>query len=74
LKKIEKDGHVSEEQLDSYVSTHLINVANLRADDFDSYFIKRAKSLLEKISQAMGKPIANLSGEDVIVAFGESLD
>jgi hypothetical protein len=33
-----------------------------------------AKSLLEKISQAMGKPIANLSGEDVIVAFGESLD
>lgn len=74
LKKIEKDGHVSEEQLDRYVVTHLIDVGNLRADDFDAYFINRAKAILEKISQAMGKQIANLSGEDIILAFGKPLD
>jgi len=59
LRKIEFDGHVSKEQLDDYVASHLVEVSSLRADDFDSYFIKRAKALINQISRAMGKPVAN---------------
>lgn len=74
LKKIEKDGHVSEADLNAFAATHLIDVDNFRADCFDEYFIKRAKALLELIGSAMGKPIANLGGEDVVSAFGSSLE
>jgi hypothetical protein len=74
LRKIESDGHVSKEQLDGYVASHLADVSCLREDDFDGYFIKRAKALINQISRAMGKPIANLGGEDVILGFGRSLE
>jgi len=74
LKKIEKDGHVSETDVNNYVATHLIDVGDFRKDSFDDYFIKRAKSLLNLISQAMGKPVTNLGGEDVIRSFGQVLD
>lgn len=74
LKKIERDGRITKEQLDDYVASHLIDVSCLREDDFDTYFIKRAKALLKEISCAMGKPIANLGGNDVIIGFGSSLE
>lgn len=74
MSQIEKSNHVTQSQLDSFATTHLIDVADLRADNFDLYFIKRAKSLLALISAAMGKPISNLGGEDVIKAFGTSLE
>jgi hypothetical protein len=71
LKRIEKDGHVTASDLDSFAATHLIDVDNLRNDHFDEYFIKRAKALLALIGNAMGKPVMGL-GEDVIAAFGGS--
>lgn len=60
--------------LDNYVSSHLVDVGNLRADNFDAYSIARAKSLLGIISKAMGKNIPNLGGEEVVTSFGDSLE
>jgi hypothetical protein len=74
LKKIEKDGHVSESDVDKYTATHLIDVDDFRVDRFDEYFVKRAKSLLGLIENAMGKPIMNLGGEDIVSAFGGTLE
>lgn len=73
LKKIEKDNHVTDISLDGFVASHLVDIADLRADNFDAYFIKRTKCLLSVIGKAMGKSIGNLNGEDVIAAFGCSL-
>ncbi len=74
LKKIEKDGHVTEVDVNAFAATHLIDVDDFRTDRFDEYFIKRAKALLKLIGSSMGKPIANLGGEDVVNAFGGSLE
>ena len=74
MNQIELDDHVEAAYLDSYVAKSLIDVTDLRSDNFDEYFIKRAKALLNLISNAMGKPIPNLDGDDVVSAFGGSLE
>jgi len=74
LKKIETEDRVSSANLDKFVSTHLIDVNDLRSDRFEDYFVKRARSLLGLISDAMGKAIPNLGGDDVVNAFGSSLE
>ena len=73
LNKIEDSNHVVSVNLDRYIASHKIDVNDIRSDNFDDYFIKRAKSLLELISKAMAKPISNLNGDDVIAAFGGPL-
>jgi len=74
LKKIEEEGRVAPENLDGFIKTHLIDVSDLRADNFEGYFIKRAKALLGLISQAMGKTISELGSEEVVASFGASLE
>lgn len=74
LMKIEKSNHVERTNLDHYIKTHKIDVNDLRNDNFDEFIIKRAKSLLGLISEAMSKSISNLNGEDVIAGFGGPLD
>jgi hypothetical protein len=72
--KIEKSNHVERTNLDRYIKTHKIDINDLRNDNFDEFFIKRAKSLLGLISGAMSKSISNLNGEDIIAGFGGPLD
>ena len=74
MKAIEEKNRVSKEDADRNVASHLVDVSNLRADDFDTYFVKRAKALLGLISDAMGKSVSNLSGSDVVDVFGEALE
>ncbi|GHU22377.1 hypothetical protein FACS189488_02810 [Betaproteobacteria bacterium] len=74
LEKIERDDHVDASDLDRYVATHMIDISDIRADNFECYFVKRAKALLGLISSAMGKGIPNLGGDDVVAAFGASLE
>ena len=74
MEKIEKDDHVSSENLNAYIETHAINPKTMRCDDFDAFFIERAKALISMIGDAMGKQVPNLSGEDVVEAFGSSLE
>jgi hypothetical protein len=73
LGRIVKQGNVTEQNLDDALLSHSIDVADIRSDNFDVYFIKRAKSLLSLISSAMGKPITGLAADDVIGEFGGSL-
>jgi hypothetical protein len=74
LKRLERDGHVSEAQLNKFVASHLVDVGDLRKNAFDGFFVKRAKSLLELIGEAMGKPVTGLGGEEVVKEFGVSLE
>jgi hypothetical protein len=42
-------------QLDAYLSSHLIDSAKLRADDFAGFFASRQEALLRLIEDAMGR-------------------
>ncbi|MFC5222059.1 hypothetical protein [Bifidobacterium leontopitheci] len=74
MDNIERDGHVTQEDLDRFLATHLVDVDAMRRDDFDTYFIERAKALLELISDAMGKAVTNRAGQDVLTQFGAALE
>lgn len=70
LRKV--DG-LTEEQLKERVESHFIDYDYLKANDFNSYFIERAKRLLDLIEKAMGKPVTDRDAEITIEQFGESL-
>ena len=72
LSKIEKN-MTNASSLDLNLKSHLISVEDIRSNNFDAYFIKRAKSILELISNAMGKEISGLDSENVILKYGVSL-
>ena len=72
-RKIEADDHVTAEDFDVYMASHVVDVDLLRADDFDGYFVERAKGIISLISDAMGKPVTNLDGDDVVEGFGAAL-
>ena len=73
LKKIMTDANIDEEQLKMRIESHLIDYEALAADDFDTYFIDRARKLLAIIEKAMGKKVADRGSEQTINAFGASL-
>ena len=72
--KAMEDTNVTSEALDRNISSHGIDVARLRSDDFETFFALRAKKLLDLISKTMGKRITNLNNTDVIEVFGMPLD
>ncbi|MEU6722849.1 DUF262 domain-containing protein [Nonomuraea wenchangensis] len=57
LSKIEKKAAIGSAQLDVLVDTHLVDAAQLRADDFDAFFNKRMQQLVALIESATGKPV-----------------
>lgn len=72
--KIMKKAEIDEAQLRMRVESHLIDYDSFIADDFDAYFIARAKRLLAVIEGAMGKTVADKSAEHTINQFGCSLE
>lgn len=72
LSKIEKN-MTNSSSLDMNLKSHLISVEDIRNNNFDEYFIKRAKSVLNLISCAMGKEISGLDSENVVLKYGKSL-
>ncbi|RCW87575.1 GmrSD restriction endonuclease domain-containing protein [Phyllobacterium bourgognense] len=48
-------GAISFENLDTYLASHLINPAFLRADNFEAFMADRQEKLLALIERAMGK-------------------
>ena len=70
---LKKVNNLTEEELKARIESHCINYDALAADDFDTYFIDRAKKLLNLIESAMGKPVADRSAEITIEQFGASL-
>jgi len=57
LKKLEERKGVSAAVLDDILQTHVIDVASIRADDFDQFFEKRRLALLAMIERVMGKKV-----------------
>lgn len=73
-KKIMRDASIVESTLQMRIESHLIDYPTFIADDFESYFIHRAKRLLAIIEKAMGKTVADKGSEQTIKAFGVSLE
>ena len=73
LSKIEEKGKVDPTTLDEYVKTHWIDIDALRNDKFDDHIISRAITILDNISDAMGKRVSGRDSEEVIAAFGREL-
>lgn len=57
LERIQKNAGIDKERMDAILTSHLIDAAALRTDDFDDFFHLRQTALLDGIEQAMGKPI-----------------
>lgn len=51
----------------------LVNYDALSKDDFDEYYIDRAKALLLLIEKAMGKQVSDRDSDTTIEQFGRSL-
>lgn len=55
--RITRQSGVDATKMDSMLTSHVIDPAWLRADDFDKFFTTRASALLDRIEGAMGKPV-----------------
>lgn len=73
-KRIIQKAQIIEDQLRTRVESHLVNYDAFIHDDFDAYFIDRAKKLLAAIEEAMGKAVADKGSEQTIQQYGCSLE
>ena len=56
------------------IESHMVNFDYLSTDNFDEYFIDRAKKLLSAIESVTGKTIEGKDSEETIREFGRSLN
>lgn len=73
IQKIRRAAQIDDADLRQRIESHLINYEAFIQDDFDSYFIDRAKELLKVIEVAMGKAISDKNSEQTIQMYGQSL-
>lgn len=71
---LKKVAGLTEDELQSRIESHLVNYDVFVADNFDEYFVDRAKKLLDLIEKAMGKRVADRNSENTIEQFGVSLE
>ena len=62
------------EMVKAAISLHKVDYDLLAADDFDSYFIDRAKKLLNRIELSTGKKVSGRDSEETARAFGGNLE
>ena len=70
---LKKVNGLTESELKERIESHCVDYSALVADDFDAYFVDRAKKLLGLIEKAMGKPVSDRDSEITIEQFGASL-
>lgn len=73
IRDIERTEQADTSALDEYLASHWIDASMLRTDNFDGFFIERAKNLLNAIETATGKPISGRDSDEVVKAFGAKL-
>ena len=73
-KRIMKKAEIDKIELRSRIESHLVNYDAFIQNDFNTYFIDRAKAIIKAIETAMGKPIADKGSEQTIKLYGVSLD
>lgn len=71
--KILNRAQISMAQLQERLESHWVDVDAFLQDDFERYFIERAKKMLLVIEEAMGKSVADKASEQTIKQFGQSL-
>lgn len=71
--KILNRAQISMAQLQERLESHWVDVDAFLQDDFERYFIARAKKMLLVIEEAMGKSVADKASEQTIKQFGQSL-
>ncbi len=64
---------LSQQMIHDAIVSHKINYDYLAADDFDNYFIDRAKQLLDRIEKATGKAISGRESGETIREYGVAL-
>ena len=64
---------LDQQKIQEAIVSHKVNYDYLAADDFDAYFIDRAKLLLNRIEKATGKTISGRDSEETIREYGVSL-
>lgn len=69
LKRIEKNKQVDSDSLNSFLTSHGIDPAILRSDNFQSFLQQRARFLLGLIEKATGKAISGRDSEETVRAF-----
>ena len=72
-KRVMRKAAIDEAEYRRRVESHLVDYDLFIADDFNGYFIARAKALLKAIEAAMGKTIADKGSEQTINIYGTSL-
>lgn len=72
--RIMRKAKIDETELRTRVESHLVNYDFFIADDFDNFFIARAKSIMKVIEAAMEKTIADKGSEQTINLYGVSLE
>lgn len=73
LPKVMREGQIDEGELRKRIESNLIDYDALAADNFDTYFIDRAKRLLDAIEKAMGKAVPDRASDETVKRFGEAL-
>jgi hypothetical protein len=65
---------IDESEYRARVESHLVDYDSFIVDNFDSYFILRAKAIMKAIEEAMGKTIADKGSEQTINIYGVTLE
>lgn len=73
-KHILRKASIDEATYRSRVESHLINYDFFISDDFEKYFVARAKAIMKVIENAMGKSIADKGSEQTIKIYDVSLE
>lgn len=71
--KTMKNKGLSDELILQALESHKICSSLLIADDFDEYFVDRAKRLLDRIEKATGKSVSGRDSEETVREFGVPL-
>lgn len=74
LPKLAKDQGLTGEVIEQQISTHFVDPALLKADDFDTFFRWRQSALLEQIGKAMGKAIDLEAGAELVPDDNDEYD
>ena len=64
---------LDQQKIREAIISHKVNYDYLAADDFDAYFIDRAKQMLDCIEKATGKSISGRDSEETIREYGVAL-
>ncbi|OUM87630.1 MAG: hypothetical protein BAA01_05015 [Bacillus thermozeamaize] len=57
LVRLQKHAGIADERMREILSSHVIDEQAMRQDDFHTFFRLRREALLDRIEQAMGKPV-----------------